>query len=51
MKVEKVMIARHLMRLGAFMEREGNSPQPHTLAVPRALTPHDAGHIKPKRLI
>ena len=24
MKVEKVMIARHLMRLGAFMEREGS---------------------------
>lgn len=24
MKVEKVMIVRHLMRLGAFMEREGS---------------------------
>lgn len=34
MKVEKVMIARHLMRLGAFMEREGS----------RALAPINLTH-------
>ena len=34
MKVEKVMIARHLMRLGAFMEREGS----------RALAPLNLTH-------
>ena len=34
MKVEKVMIVRHLMRLGAFMEREGS----------RALIPTNLTH-------